>query len=127
MTVAYSNATITPDTLNATVTGVVDAFAQNLSVNTATGATTPTFTWAAPAATPAPPNPYTYEVGVWPQFSGGSLWWINGLSSSTTSILFNSDGSATQSALTSGVTYQWSVNVVDAYGNSAQNQVDYKP
>jgi hypothetical protein len=125
MTVAYSNANITPDTLNATVTGVVDAFAQNLSVNTATGTTTPTFTWAAPATTPAPPNPYTYEVDVWPQ-TGGYMWGINGLSSSTTSIRYNSDGSASGPLLT-GVAYTWSVCVDDRYGNNAQVQVNYTP
>ena len=124
VTVAYGNATPT-DTLTTTVTGVVDAFAQNLAPQSPTSAgTTPTFTWTAPVA---PPTPYTYELGVWPQSGSGSLWWINGLPSSTTSILYNSDGSASQPALTTGVTYQWSVNVIDQFGNGAQMQVNYKP
>ncbi len=123
VTVAYGNGTPT-DTLTTTVTGVVDAFAQNLAPQSPTSAgTTPTFTWTAPVA---PPTPYTYELGIWPQGVGGSLWWINNLPSTTTSILYNSDGSAS-GPLVTGTAYTWTVNVVDQFGNSAQMQVNYTP
>ncbi len=115
----------TSETPTVTVTGVLTAFAQNLApvAPTSTG-TTPTFSWTAPATLPTV-LPYTYEVGVWQ--SGSTIWYISGLPSTQTSVTYNSDGQANPTSLTTGITYQWAVNVVDADGNSAQYTVDYKP
>ncbi len=54
------------------------------------------------------------------------MWGISGLSSSTTSILYNSDGLAS-GPLVTGTTYTWSIYVDDQYGNNAQVQVNYTP
>jgi hypothetical protein len=66
--------------------------------------------------------------------NGASLNWCysggknsNGIPSSQTTVVFDVDGSASSSSLTSGTTYNWSVQVQDANGNTAQEQVNYTP
>jgi sugar lactone lactonase YvrE len=124
----YSDATT--ENLNASVTGVLDSFA-TATFPTATddgdGVTIPTFTWNAPSS---PPSPYTYSIWINPSNCNGNctIWEPkNNLPSSQTSALYNFDGSASQSSLTIGTTYNWTISVVDSYGNSAQYQTQWSP
>jgi hypothetical protein len=115
------------ENLTSAVTGVLDSFAQNLSPTGSCVSTTPTFTWNAPAS---PPSTYGYRLSIEDQQGGGRIWEYpeDGLmSSSQTSVLYNVDGEASQPALTSGVTYNWSITVVDANWNSATYQVSCTP
>jgi uncharacterized protein (DUF2141 family) len=113
-------------TLSSSVTGVLTSFARNLTATT-TGAGSvaqPLFSWSPPSSTPTA-TPYGYFV----QLYGGSADWYypnSGvpLSSGTTSVVYDVDGSASQANLGSG-TYTWSVTVQDANGNQAQEQKQY--
>ncbi len=122
VSVGYSDAT--SDTQTPAVTGVLDAFALSLAPTTGTSTSlTPTFSWAAPAA---PPGYYTYDLWISSQ-TGGQIWSHYDMPSSQTSILYNSDLSASQPALTTGTNYTWTVEVKDTNRNSAQIQVNYQP
>lgn len=109
--VTYSDGTHTTDT--ATVTGVLDAFATNLAVNTGApySRNVPQFMWAAPTA---PPASYAYFVSV---YGSDANWYYpnngGGLPSSTLSVVYDVDGSATKSTLTTGVGYTWQLTVQD--------------
>jgi hypothetical protein len=126
------------EAVNATVTTVLDAFAQNLTVDTTTSPATPTkptFLWAAPANPPA--GGYTYQFWIGPQNGGNSIWQVpgnnsnvNGLASSVTSLIWGVDpndgtNTPTVSSLPGATTYNWTVTVQDSNGNSAQEQVSY--
>ena len=122
----------TSQTLSASVTAVLTSFAQSLAMNTSApfSRTVPQLTWAAPAS---PPASYTYSVCLNNQ-NGSPLNWCysgghnsNGIPSSQTNVVFNVDGSASSSSLTSGTTYDWSVQVQDANGNTAQENTTYIP
>ncbi|MFH0888407.1 MAG: fibronectin type III domain-containing protein [Planctomycetota bacterium] len=116
----------TTENLTSSVTAVLDTFAQNL---TTTGtSTTPTFTWQAPAS---PPALYSYRFDI---NQTGTVWsqiWDypkdTDMPSSQTSLVYNVDGRAYQSTLTTGTTYNWSIRVQDGQGNSASQQVSYTP
>ena len=118
--VTYSDGTQADVT--AAVTGVLDAFATNLMVNTGApySRSVPQFMWSAPAS---PPASYVYFMNV----NGADANWQypqnNGLSSSTLSAIYDVDGSATKSTLTTGVAYNWQVTVQDkATKNTATYQ-----
>jgi len=122
----------TTQTISASITAVLTSFAQSLAMNTSAphSRTVPQLTWAAPAS---PPASYTYSVCLNNQ-NGAFLNWCysggnnsNGIPSSQTSVVFDVDGSASSSSLTSGTIYNWSVQVQDADGNSAQEQTTYTP
>ncbi|MGH9678757.1 MAG: hypothetical protein ACRD4Y_02275, partial [Candidatus Acidiferrales bacterium] len=122
--VTFSDGTI--QTLTGSVTAVLSSFAQNLSVNSpvAGSATVPVFNWTAPST---PPASYTYNVNINNHQGTSQENWSyygsrgNGIPSSQTNVTFNTDGSANpSSSLTVGGTYDWSVTVQDANGNSAQ-------
>ncbi len=129
----------TQATTTQTMTGSVSAvlaYANSLQMNlpvNGTSATIPMLNWAAPS--PAPTlTPYTYNVGIYdPNNSGGVSWYYsggnnsNGIPSSTTNILFNSDGSATSTALVAGTLYDWYVTVSDNVGNQSQITTTYLP
>src|SRR5579872_1293376 len=117
-----------------TVTGVLTSFAQNLVMQTtAPGSPTiPLLTWSAPATLPTA-VPFTYSVNLanatgtaqefW-SFSGNGI--NNGIPSSQTSVLFNTDSSASPNpSLTVAGTYNWSVTVQDNNNNSAQFTTTY--
>jgi hypothetical protein len=119
----------------ASVTEVLNTFATSLSETTSgvVGGVTlsrnvPEFTWAAPSA---PPSFYTYQIQVYQNnqqiwnYKGGSD--SNGLPSTITSAVFNSDGRASQASLTTGVKYAFSVSVTDNLGNTASFVVSYTP
>jgi uncharacterized protein (DUF2141 family) len=87
-----------------------DNVAQNLTVSSASGVDTPTFSWSAPATLPAL-TPFMYGVQ---NLSSNS---INVLSSVTSVDL------ATVGKTLAPGTYYWQVGVTDAIGNTAQVQV----
>lgn len=122
-------------TATATVTGVVNAFATNLSPATGSGAgTTPEFDWA------DPPNAgdYTYQFTLW-DANGNVIWQIpaantqsSGFSSDITSIVWGADPTGagnppSVASLTAGETYLWSIQVEDSNGNTAVTPVSYTP
>jgi hypothetical protein len=126
----------TTQTIPASVTEVLNTFATSLSETTSgiVGGVTlsrnvPEFTWAAPS--PLPPSAYTYQLQV--STNNGTIWNdkgghdSNGLPSTTTSAVFNSDGSASQPSLTTGTAYTVTITVTDSSGNSATVQRSYTP
>jgi hypothetical protein len=121
--------------LSSTVTTVLSSFPQNLTmITTGTGTPTiPVLSWSAPAATPAA-LPYTYQVGLYGSNLVNENWGYSGhhdgggIPSTTTSVLFNVDGSANpSSSLILGDTYNWYVGIQDANGNTAQYTTTYMP
>lgn len=118
----------TSENVPVTVSAVLDTFPTNLApVTGAAAGTTPTFSWSAPS--PAPSFPYTYSFWMQQQ-NGGQIWQYpsNGdMPSTQLSLPYNTDGTASQPTLTSGTTYVWSISLMDANGNSAQQTVEYKP
>ncbi len=123
-TVTYADTTT--GTLTASVTGVLDSFPTPIyptAANDGNGDLTPTFQWNAPSN---PPNPYQYYLWIQPNNGGNDIWNIY-LSSGVTSTTYNSDGSASQSSLSSGTAYNWSIGAVDSYGNQAQYQTQWTP
>ena len=123
------------ETLNATVSAVVSAFPTNLlpGVSTST-TTTPTFTWTDPSNA----SNYTYHFQL-SDANGNTIWQIpgdhsnsNGIDSSITSIAWGTDptgggSTASVSSLTTGLTYQWQIQVQDSNGNTATQSVSFKP
>jgi hypothetical protein len=119
-------------TMPASVTVVLNSFAQSLAMQTtAPGSpTVPLLTWTAPAS---PPASYTYNVNLFNGNSTPQEFWSyygngtgNGIPSTQTSVLFDTDGSANpSSSLTVAGTYNWSVTVQDDTGNSAQFTTSY--
>ena len=120
--------------LTGTVNAVLTSFAQTLTMQTTTpgSPTVPLLTWSAPA-TPPTALPYTYTVNLfnangitpntfWSYFGSGNG---NGIPSTQTSVLYNTDGSASPNAPLSTGTYNWSVTVQDNNNNSAQFTTTY--
>ncbi len=129
--VVYSDGT--NQILTGTVSGVLNAnsVAQNLSVNVNSpySATVPDFVWAAPVTPPS--GSYTYSIFVngpsglnWSYFGGNGN---NGMPSTQTNVVFDTDGSATSSSLTVGTQYQWQINVADVNNNVAMSGTNYTP
>ncbi len=131
--VTYSDGT--SETLQASVSAVLTAFATNLSptVGTVT-TTTPTFTWTDPANA----SSYTYSFYL-NDSNGNTIWQIpgnnsnsNGFDSSITSITWGTDptgGGSTPSvgSLTSGITYTWTIQATDSNGNETITQTTFQP
>jgi uncharacterized repeat protein (TIGR01451 family) len=116
----------TSSVIPAQVTAVLTSFAQNLAMQTTSpgSPTVPLLTWQAPAS---PPASYSYSVGLGsatgsPQenwyYSGGSNG--NGIPSTQTSVLFNTDSSANPNSSLQAGTYQWWVTVQDNNNNTGQ-------
>lgn len=127
--VTYSNNTT--EILSSSVTGVLglSAMAQNLSAiagGSGPSNSTPLFGWTVPTSPPA--VTYTYSVYVSAASGGGTMWETdNRLPSSTTSVLYNADNTASSASLTPGTLYNWQVTVQDANGNEATRQTTYTP
>ena len=133
--VTYSDGT--SSVLSAQVTAVLtSSFARNLVMQTTSpgSPTIPLLTWSAPSPIPSA-LPYSYEVGLnnvnptsqesW-FYSGGNNNNGNGIPSSQTSVLYNTDSSASpNSPLIVGGTYNWSVTVQDSNNNSVQYTTTY--
>ncbi len=85
--------------------------------------TVPQFQWGAPAS---PPASYEYFIYVNPA-TGGQVWNYpnngSGLPTTQLNVVFDVDGSASQSALTTGTGYTWSVIVRDP---TTTNQAQYQ-
>ncbi|OGU13722.1 MAG: hypothetical protein A2076_09865 [Geobacteraceae bacterium GWC2_53_11] len=120
--VTYSDLSI--GTITGSVTGVLNSFATPVSPVGATAFNaTPALTWSAPASPPA--GFYGYQVSLEQQNGGGIFWDPKEMSSAATSVNFNFDGSASQTALTDNTAYNWKVSVFDASGNSATQQASF--
>ena len=127
--VIYSDGT--SETVSAAVSGVLNDFPTALS---ATGGTTPTFTWTYPAN----PENYVYQFYISGN-NGNRIWQIpgdnsklNGFTNSVSSIVWGTDptgdsANPPSTSLTGGTTYNWQIQAQDADGNSVQTQVDYLP
>jgi hypothetical protein len=121
--VTYSDSS--KETVTVSVDPVANFFAQNLTaVTDGTGGSSssvPLFTWSAPAS---PPASYTYSLFL----DGNGIRWDypsdSNMPSSTTSVLFNDDGKASSSSLSTGA-YYWQIRVTDSSGNSATYQTSY--
>jgi hypothetical protein len=124
----------TTQVVTATVNGVLTSFAQNLAMQTTSPGTPtiPLLTWAAPAVVPSA-LPYSYSVTLsnnngtsqefWNYFGSGNG---NGIPSTQTNALFNTDGSANPSAtLTVGGSYNWTVFVQDNNNNQGAYTTTY--
>ena len=116
----------TSENISGSVTGVLNP-ATNLAVQTTAPATPtiPLFTWDAPIS---PPASYTYyEIGL---YGAGATWHYPEnfvMPSTTTSVLYNADGTASIAALTPGVTYNWYIFACDEYVNCARTYSTYTP
>ncbi len=130
--VTFSDGSTLPVT--ATVSGVLTSFAQNLAMQTTAPGTptVPLLTWTAPAVLPTA-LPYSYSVTLynnsgtsqefWNYFGSGSG---NGIPSTQTNVLFNTDGSANpSSSLTVGGSYNWAVFVQDNNNNQGVYTTTY--
>ncbi len=116
--VTYSDGTQAD--VSATVTGVLDAFATGMMVNSGAPYSrgVPQFLWSAPTT---PPASYDYRVAV---YGSDTNWFFpqsKGLSSSTLSAVYDSDGTATKATLTTGVAYTWQVIVQDKATKNTAN------
>ena len=134
--VTYSDGTT--GTVVGTVTGVLgtSALATNLAPQqTNSTSTTPTFTWTYPSAA----SSYIYSFYLCCG-SNGNIWQIPGNNSNTNgftnsqipgSLTWGTDptdsNNTPSTSLTSGTTYNWSIQSQDTNGNSAQNSVWYQP
>ena len=106
------------------VTRVLNSFATHLApVADVPGEVHPTFSWVHP---PDPPAYFNYHISVWEDFGPGA-WWSSEIPSSSTSAEYNFDDEAEQDPLTTGVTYRWSIEIQDEYGNQAINEITFTP
>lgn len=120
--VTYSD--LTSGNITASVNGVLSSYATPVSPVGATAFNaTPALTWSAPVTPPA--GFYGYQVSLEQQNGGGIFWDPKEMSSAATSVNFNFDGSASQTALTDNTAYNWKVSVFDASGNSATQQASF--
>ncbi len=134
--VTYSDGT--SETLTATVSAVLDAFATNLSPQGNGVSLTPNFSWSDLFANP---SNYTYQF--WLCCSNNNngnntIWQIpgnnsnsNGFSSSITSLTWgidptNSGNTPSVSSLSGSTNYSWQIAASDINGNSAQVQVSFE-
>jgi hypothetical protein len=119
----------TTQVVTSTVSAVLNSFAQNLVMQTTApgSVTVPLLTWTAPAVLPTA-LPYTYSVSLsnsttfWNYYGSGSG---NGIPSSQTSVLYNTDGSASPNAPLVSGTYNWSVFVQDNNNNQSVYTTPY--
>jgi hypothetical protein len=130
--VVYSDGT--SETLTPAVTAVLTNFATNLAPTTGTStSTTPTFTWTAPVCGACSGYVYQFYLN---GSSGDTIWGVpdnaNGLPYTTTSLTWDVDptdssNTPSESSLTVGTNYSWSISVLDVNGNSATTIVNYQP
>jgi hypothetical protein len=119
----------TTQVVTSTVSAVLTSFAQNLVMQTTApgSVTVPLLTWTAPAVLPSA-LPYTYSVSLsnsttfWNYYGSGNG---NGIPSSQTSALYNTDGSASPNAPLVSGTYNWSVFVQDNNNNQSVYTTTY--
>lgn len=125
-TTYYSDGT--SETLNASISAIIDSYPTPVSpvgLVPYNGNATPTFTWTAPVT---PPATYSYQISL--SGPNGQYWSPSNdiaISSGSTSATYNYDGSASQSSLVDGNTYNWTISVVDANGNMGGYQTQFTP
>ena len=129
--VTYSDGT--SEQLTAAVTGVLSAFATDLSPAGSGVSTTPSFSWIDPSSA----SSYVYQFQL-TDSNGNTIWQIppqhsasNGFSSSITSITWGVDPTNTGdlpsvSSLNSSSTYSWSIAAYDSNMNEAQVQTSFQ-
>jgi hypothetical protein len=122
-----------PDDMSTSVSGVVDAFATNLSPGAGMAAVAnPEFTWSYPANSAN----YNYRFSI--EDSNGNLIWqipaantgIQGFPSSINTITWGVDpnnpaNQPTVASLTPGASYTWSIATLDANGNAAMVETSF--
>ena len=132
--VTYSDGT--SETLNGSVSAVLNAFASNLAPYTGSSiSVTPTFTWTYPSNA----SSYLYEFWI-SDNNGNNLWQIpgnnsnsNGFSNSVSSIVWGTDptgntgNTPSVTTLTLGTSYMWNIQTMDNNGNDAVESVSYVP
>ena len=121
--VLYSDAST--GIVSASVTAVLNSFATGLTVTPPTGSTTPTFSWTVPSN---PPVGYSYTLDVNNTATGNQYWYYpnNGQGFTSTSVVYNVDGSATP--LSTGTPYTWYLQVRDGNKlNSATAVSNFTP
>ena len=126
--ITYSDSTTETPTVNVSaVLGAVEAATPTfpLPVDNGNAITTPTFTWTAPAL---PPASYTYSLSIRESGGAGVDIWRTAydLSSTTLSIPFNDDGTAS-GPLVSSTTYEWTLEVRDSNGNFVSQTTTWTP
>jgi hypothetical protein len=84
-----------------------------------TGGATPTFSWSFSPALPADVQLFVDTSSSGP---GGGSWSSAALASTTTSVVYNADGSAYQAVLPSGGKIAWGLNGLDAMGNRTRTE-----
>jgi hypothetical protein len=121
LNVTYSDGTSA--VLSAAVTGVVSGLATLTSpaANSTGQNTTPTFAWTLPSGLPSTDS---LSIQVNPTTGGNSAWQYQ-MPSTATSVLYNVDGSANQSPLSSTTQYDWSLQISDSNGNQSQAQSSF--
>jgi hypothetical protein len=117
--VSYSDGTV--EILSPAVTGVL-AGVPTLIAPVGTSGLLPTFSWSLPNGLP---TSYVEEIQVFPSMANGWIWDAYGLPMNQTSILYNADSSAAQSALTAGTTYSWHLSIQDSAGNRASAETSF--
>jgi hypothetical protein len=87
---------------------------------TLNGGLMPVFSWTPPS--PAPSTAYSYQIYVSQNVGNGGLrvWSYDRIAGTATSVAYNVDQTAAQAVLMPGGVYNWSLTVVDAYGNRGQ-------
>jgi hypothetical protein len=111
----------TTETLAVPVTRVFTDAPYLASPSGAGASSAPTLTWTIPLSAPA--SGYAQEISV--ATNSGSQLWNYAVPAGVTSVVYNVDGRASQATLASGQSYQWSVDVVDQFGNSAYAQTTF--
>ena len=113
----------TTEQLTADVITVLDSFVQNPSVEASPSNVQPTFSWSAPAS---PPAFYSYNIAV-NDSTTGNLIWNYTLPSTQTTVQYNTNGTASQASLTSGITYYCDFYLVDTNNNRTKYIITYTP
>ncbi len=124
----------------ATVVGASDAPTALAPNDTNSTSTAPTFTWTDSASSMGANFSYSFYINQNTGCSGNcNIWQIpgnnsksNGFASTITSITWGTDptgggSTPTVGSLTTGDTYNWSIQVQDSNNNSAQTSVWYQP
>ncbi len=124
--VTYSDGT--SEVLSGSPTGVLNSFATGLTVTPATGNGTPTLSWTAPTGSGVPTS-YLYSVNV---YGNTGSWYYpsnsNGMPSTQTSVVYNTDGSGPALSVGTSTTYTFQVSVKDANGyNTATATSHFTP
>jgi hypothetical protein len=111
------------ETVNCTVTGVLDAFATPVSpVGYLAYEPNPTLRWSAPSVAPAD---FRYSLWVNPVSAPDQGWDVWGIPKTQSSWVYGMQGDVVEQTLDREASYDWAITVTDRYGNQAQNQASF--